>query len=120
MQERRAESRILCADMVNVRWKDANGRQCQATALLEDIAPHGACLQLDTALPLHVDLILEYGKIRMEGAVRYCVYRDIGYFIGVQFMSDSEWSRSKFTPQHLLDLEELVMRHARKSAHGTS
>jgi hypothetical protein len=110
MEERRAEGRILCADMVNIRWTDSAGRHHRATALLEDIAPHGACLQVETAVPPDGDIVVEHAKARMHGMVRYCVYREIGYFVGVQFTPDCEWSRNKFTPQHLLDLEELVRR----------
>jgi hypothetical protein len=116
MDERRADARLLCADMVNVVWSDAAGRRHKATALLEDIATHGACLQLERALPLDTMITLEHPKAQMHGAVRYCVYREIGYFVGVQFTPDSEWSRSKFTPQHLLDLEQLVMQSVSKAS----
>jgi hypothetical protein len=116
MDERRAEARMLCADMVTIRWNDAFGRRHEETALLEDIAPHGACLQVERALPFDTELVLEHPKARMTGTVRYCVYREIGYFVGVHFTPDSEWSRSKFTPQHLLDLEQLVMESVRKAS----
>jgi hypothetical protein len=116
MDERRADPRLLCADMVEVRWKDGRGCARHATALLEDIATHGACLQLDQALPLDVSLTIAHPKIEMHGTVRYCIYQEIGYFVGVQFAADSEWSATKFTPQHLLDLEELVLRRVKKRA----
>ena len=97
-------------------WSDRPaGHPHEDTALLEDIAPHGACIQLERALPLNIEIAVEHVKARMLGAVRYCVYREIGYFVGVQFTADSEWSRSKFTPQHLLDLEQLVMQSAHKA-----
>jgi hypothetical protein len=103
--------------MLEIRWKDGRGRTRQTTALLEDIAIHGACLQLDRALPLDTMVTLEHARGEMCGVVRYCIYQEIGYFIGIQFTPDSEWSRSKFTPQHLLDLEELVMRRVKESTH---
>jgi hypothetical protein len=40
--------------------------------------------------------------------VRYCVYREIGYFAGVEFEPQSKWSRKTYKPQHLLDLQQLV------------
>ncbi len=107
---------MLCADMVDIRWQDAAGRCHRATALLEDIAPHGACLQVEKALPLETEITIEHPKAQMRGAIRYCAYRDIGYFLGVQFTADSEWSKHKFSPQHLLDLEELVMRSVKKAS----
>jgi hypothetical protein len=48
--------------------------------------------------------------------VRYCIYREIGYFVGVQFTAGSKWTRKQFEPQHLLDLERLVRRCARRAA----
>jgi hypothetical protein len=102
--------------MVHIRWTDTAGRQRRTTALLEDIAAHGACLQVDKALPLETEIQIEHRKAQMRGTVRYCAYRDIGYFVGVQFTADSEWSKNKFTPQHMLDLEELVMRSAQKAS----
>jgi hypothetical protein len=115
MDERRAESRMLCADMVDLCWSDPAGRARRSTALLEDISVHGACLQLEFELPLGTDVSIEHARMRMRGTVRYCVYREIGYFLGVEFEKGSEWSRSQFTPEHLLDLEQLVLRRAKRT-----
>src|SRR5262245_16068272 len=117
MDERRAYPRLLCADMVAVRWSDSRGRVHYVTALLEDIAAHGACLQLEKPLPIDTAITLEHAKGEMKGIVRYCLYREIGYFVGIQFAQDSKWSKSRFVPQHLLDLEQLVMRQVKKPAH---
>ena len=106
--------------MVEVRWKDKDGRAHHVTALLEDIATHGACLQLEKALPLDMAVTIAHLKGEMHGSVRYCIYQEIGYFVGVQFAAHSEWSRNKFTPQHLLDLEQLVMRRAKKSTNKST
>ena len=48
----------------------------------------------------------------MAGTVRYCVYREIGYFVGIELEKTTLWSRKQFEPQHLLDLQEMVLRHA--------
>ena len=112
IMERRSEVRMLCADMVEVRWKAA-GKNRRAMALLEDISPSGACLQLEEALPLDVKVQWECPKQEFTGHVRYCVYREIGYFVGVQFVDASKWSKKTYEPQHLLDLRSL-MGHARK------
>ena len=106
---------MLCADIVELRWQDAAGRLRRDRALLEDIALHGACLHLEAPLPLDTAIVIEHPKARMEAVVRYCVYRDIGYFVGVQFTAGSEWSTARFTPKHLLDLERLVMRGVKKA-----
>ena len=108
MQERRSEVRMLCADMVEVRWKDQAGRMRKATALLEDIAASGACLQLETAVPLEAEIHWKSPQREFAGRVRYCVYREIGYFVGVEFDPASKWSEETYKPHHLLDLQRLM------------
>jgi hypothetical protein len=99
---------MLCADVVEACWTDENGGTQRANALLEDISESGACLQFETAVPLGVSLTWGLPRKEFLGEVRYCVYREIGYFVGVQFDARSKWSKEAFKPQHLLDLERLV------------
>ena len=99
---------MLCADVVEACWTDSNGETQRANALLEDISHSGACLQFETAIPLGVRLSWGSPKQEFIGEVRYCVYREIGYFVGVEFDLRSKWSKKAFKPQHLLDLERLV------------
>jgi len=108
MQERRSEIRMLCADMVAVRWKDRAGKGRRTTALLEDICPSGACLQLETPVPPGSEIRWESPGQQFSGFVRYCVYREIGYFVGVEFASESRWSKKAYKPQHLLDPQKLL------------
>jgi hypothetical protein len=110
MQERRSEVRMLCADMLEVCWKDQAGRTQKATGLLEDISASGACLQLETAVPLETEIHWESPQQAFTGRVRYCVYREIGYFVGVEFEPESRWSQETYQPQHLLDLRRLMKR----------
>ena len=99
---------MLCADMVEILWKDRSGKKCRATALLEDISSYGACLQLETPVPLGVEIGWDAPAQFFAGYVRYCVYREIGYFVGVEFSKSSRWSKRTYAPQHLLDLEQLA------------
>ena len=114
MQERRTEVRSLCADMVDVTWRDGLGRSRGTTALLEDISRSGACLQFEMPVPPGTEVRIACPQGPLEGIVRYCMYREIGYFVGVQFEDGSEWSRQEFEPQHLLDLEHLIAAAQRK------
>lgn len=110
MHERRSEVRMLCADVVEVSWMDPSGDERRAMALLEDISESGACLQLESSVPLAVEVHWRSPKQEFTGAVRYCVYREIGYFVGVEFEPSSKWNRKVFKPQHLLDLKRLIGR----------
>lgn len=99
---------MLCADMVKVSWKDPLGKRRRTVGLLEDISATGACLQLENSVPLGAEIGWACPKQEFTGRVRYCVYREIGYFIGVQFGDDTRWSRRTYKPQHLLDLQQMV------------
>jgi len=99
---------MLCADLVNIQWTDDSGRTRRAVANLEDISLSGACLQLDQPIPLKSLLRISYPKGQLIGKVRYCVYREIGYFIGLQFDEGGGWSRKLFKPQHLFDPRRLT------------
>ena len=104
---------MMCADVVQASWTDQYGQVQQADALLEDISPRGACLQFETAVPLGVTLRVACPKHEFVGEVRYCTYREIGYFVGLEFEPQSHWSRKAFKPRHLLDLQQLVNKNSR-------
>ena len=99
---------MLCADVVEAQWTDEEGLTQRANALLEDISPSGACLQFEMAVPLGVNLHWGGAKHEFVGQVRYCVYREVGYFVGVEFEASSKWSKKAYRPLHLLDLQQLV------------
>ena len=108
MDERRSETRMLCADMIDVQWKGRAGSEQRTTAILEDISSSGACLQVEEPIPLGVEIRWDQPRQKFRGYVRYCVYREIGYFVGVEFEASFKWSKKAFRPQHLLDLQTLV------------
>lgn len=101
---------MLCADMVELCWSDYEGKGWKAMALLEDISASGACLQLEVAVPLGAEAHWTSPRQEFSGTVRYCVYREIGYFVGVEFEPSSKWSKHAFRPKHLLDLKRLIER----------
>lgn len=123
MLDRRYEPRLLCADMVELCWKDKGGRNRKSVANLEDIALSGACLQLDVPIPLKTPVRISHAKGELAGKVKYCVFREIGYFLGIEFDEDSKWSQKHFKPQHMLDPRRLVFRSVNrmvKSAPGST
>jgi hypothetical protein len=110
MLDRRFEPRMLCADLVDIRWRDHNGRLRRGVANLEDISLSGACLQVERPVTLGSALHISYPNGELSGKVKYCVFRDIGYFLGVEFEPGSRWSQRDYRPQHLLDPRRLVNR----------
>lgn len=110
MHNRRAETRMLCADLVDVQWKDKAGKVRHAVANLEDISLSGACVQVDSPVPTGSTLRITYPKGELQGRVCYCVYREIGYFLGIEFEPGCRWSMRQFRPQNLLDPRRVVSR----------
>ena len=111
MHDRRTKPRMLCADLVKVIYQDPTGVQQETTANLEDISTNGVCLQTEEELPLGTRVEIQHSRGQFEGEVRYCKYCDpVGYFLGVEFAEDNEWSQRKFKPMHMLDPRRLVQR----------
>ena len=108
--DRRVEPRLLCADLVDVQWKDQAGRTRRSVANLEDISLSGACLQVEQPVALGTKYKINYPKGILNGKVKYCVFREIGYFLGIEFNDGCRWSQRSFRPQHLLDPRRLVTR----------
>jgi hypothetical protein len=108
MQDRRLENRLLCADLVRVWWREASGTEQQTLANLEDISLSGACLQFDRPIRRGTLLHIALPKGELQGGVKYCVFRDVGYFVGIRFEAGCKLSRRDFKPKHLLDLRSLV------------
>lgn len=111
---------MLCADLVDITWKDRTGRTRRTVANLEDISLSGACVQMDIPIPLQTTLKIAYPKGELRGRVCYCIYREIGYFLGVEFDPGVRWSQKSFRPQHLLDPRRLVNRAAQRAMREVS
>jgi hypothetical protein len=107
MLERRLERRLLCADLVEVEWRDPGGRRCRTTAILEDIARTGACLQTDIPIPVKSLVQMKHGRKTLHGSITHCAYHDIGYFAGVTFTASEHWTQRMFRPKHLIDPAKL-------------
>lgn len=107
MQDRRVHPRMLCADLVKLEWRDKLGDAHTAVANLEDISLSGACLQLEEEVPLQSIVTMTHEKGSFEGKVRYCIFKDIGYFLGVEFEPGQRWSAKQFKPMHMLDPRRL-------------
>ena len=99
---------MMCADMLEVVWRDEGGKRRRTMALLEDISPSGACVQLETPLPAGVAVEWSAQGEDFQGIVRYCNYREIGYFAGVEFSPATRWSKTGYQPQHLFDPRRLT------------
>lgn len=110
MEDRRSDPRLLCAELVEIIWKDRSGRPRRRIANLEDISLSGICLQVETSIPEGTLVTMRYGDGELVGTVRYCALRYGAHFLGIRFEEGCRWSTKHFRPQHLLDPQELVDR----------
>jgi len=99
--ERRAETRLLCSDLIKISVEGEETREFMVN--LEDISASGACLQLEEPLARDTSVCLLLGRWRFRAKVKYCIQNKIGYFAGVQFHARQKWSRERYEPKHLLD-----------------
>lgn len=114
MSENRTENRLFCAELVETEWRDKTGRLRREIANLEDVSLSGACLQTEEPVMKGTSVVLRYGDGELVGVVRYCVYRDTGYFLGIEFSGGCKWSTKHFRPKHLLDPCTLVEQSVRR------
>jgi hypothetical protein len=92
----------MCAQLVTIVYQGDDGHKKKANAILEDISPGGACLQLEEPIALDTAVSILYPHGRYYGLVRHCEFLQTGYFAGIQFSPGYRWSRQRFTPEHLL------------------
>ena len=111
MHERRTKPRMVSAELVEIKIQDQTGPPQQFTANLEDISTTGVCLQTEEEIPIGTRLEIKHSRGQFSGEVRYCKYSEpVGYFLGVEFAGDSQWTRRQFKPLHMLDPRRLVQR----------
>ena len=119
MREKRADTRLLCAELVELIWQSESGQQRRTVANLEDISLSGACVQIEREVRPGTAVAINYGDGELLGTVRYCLFRDVGYFLGIELKPESRWSSQHYKPQHLLDprelVEQAVLRHSSQS-----
>ena len=116
--EQRIDPRMMCAELVEVHWNDKAGRRHRDVANLEDISLSGACVQLEEPMQTGTRITVNHGDGEMPATVRYCLYRDSAYFLGLQFDDGCRWSTKRFRPQYMLDPRELVLRAAKRKRAG--
>ncbi len=102
-------SRVLCSELVCLKWKDDKGVDREITGDLEAISRGEAWLQLDAPIPAATPLRIGFGRGELKGVVQACTGEDWIYDVTVLLDEDTPWSRRRFTPKHLLDPTLLVV-----------
>lgn len=106
--DRRSEPRLWCSDLVQIWWHDNARWRRKGIGVLEDISHSGACVQLETPISTGCGIRIKHPEWKVEGEVRYCVYREEGYFVGVMLKEGCKWEESMFRPRHMIDPSRVV------------
>jgi len=102
MELDRKEDRNLCAELLQILWKDDEGVEHSEFVNLDDISRTGLCLATDIPIPPETKLVIKYPGGKYQGQVRYCRSDPLGYQIGVEFDPGYSWSPRQFRPSHML------------------
>ena len=117
MHDRRTKPRMLCADLVEIKYQSQTGSEEMITANLEDISSNGVCLQTEDALPIGTRLEIQHSRGQFSGEVRYCKFCEpVGYFLGIEFIGDCQWTQKQYKPMHMLDPRRLVQRSVARAS----
>ncbi len=96
---RRAESRLLCSDLIQLRWMDRQRVRHKETVVLEGFSTSGASMLVGTAIVEGTAVTVCGGAEVLRAVVRHCDPVPNGYLIGVLF-----WGQPRnYVPEHLLD-----------------
>jgi hypothetical protein len=87
---------------MKIRWETPEGTTCEEFVALEDISSSGACVALEEPIPAGSIISLIHPKGEYKAEVRYCVFKNALYFVGVEFSNGQEWSPAEYVPSHLL------------------
>jgi hypothetical protein len=124
MDDKRADYRLLCSELVDVSWTDHRGRLRTGLGNMEEISHSGTCLFMDEPVSSGSVLRILHSTVEFQGLVRYCKHREFGYFLGVEFFAGCRRRPAIHQAEHLVDLRTLADRRAkrvvRRSSAGSS
>ena len=101
MMRKKQEERELCADLVKIQWKNDSGSVQSEWAILGDISPSGACLEVEIPIEPETVVGLQFASEQCQARTKYCKFDKVNYLLGVEFENGYRWSRRRFKPEHL-------------------
>lgn len=104
-----AGTRVLCSELVLLKWRDPSGMERESVGDLEAISSSEAWLQVDDPIPEATPLRIGVRRAELKGTVRKCTVQDAVHGLAVRFDHGTKWSRRYFTPKHLLDPAVLMI-----------
>jgi hypothetical protein len=104
MDIKNVKGTMLCSEILDLHLLRTAGRQRELKANLEQIWAEGALLLTDLRVPLSTPTWFAAGGREFRGTVTARKFvKGLGYFVEVQFASNSLWSKQEYRPKHLLN-----------------
>src|ERR1035438_2164774 len=104
MDMKSAKGTMLCSEILNLHLRSKTGRERELKANLEEIWSSGALLLIDARVPLSSRIWFAAGGREFRGTVAARkIFKGLGYFVEIQFASNSHWSEQKYRPKHFLN-----------------
>src|SRR5437867_301613 len=108
MQHSQSPEHNLCSELVYVAPGGENGG-APFVANLEEIAESRAVVLSEKALRQRSKVRIISGNKCLEGIVESCIFEGIlGFFLNIELVPESRWSRERFLPKHFLDVKRLA------------
>jgi len=102
MKAKRKEDRSLCAELMEINWRDEQAVEQSAYVTLEDISSRGLCFGSEVAIAPETKMTVSFPEGKYEGKVCYCKSDPAGFMVGIEFDPGYRWSRKEFRPSHLI------------------
>jgi len=109
MKRHESEARVLCSELVLLKWRDRSGIERESVGDLEAISASEAWLLVDDPIPEATPLSIGVRRAELKGQVRRCTVQSAAHGLAVRFDCGTTWSRRCFTPKHLLDPAVLMI-----------
>jgi hypothetical protein len=95
---------MLCSDLLKLRLQYKAGRKRDFEANLEEIWHSGAIFLTDVRVPVCASMSFTAGGKEFRAIVIARRFRKgLGYFVEVQFATNSHWSEQIYRPKHLFN-----------------
>ncbi len=104
MDRKNTKGTMLCSELLNLHFRYKVGREREVKANLEEIWSTGALLLIDVRVPVATPTRFAAGGREFRGKVTARKFlKGLGYFVEVQFASNSHWSEQEYRPKHLFN-----------------
>jgi hypothetical protein len=111
MAKQTSLERNWCSELVTVVRVNRSGSVESIPGNLEEIGEQSALVLTECPIPVGTRVHMACSAHVLRGSTTACEYNPgLGYFVEVELAPASRWSRSWFTPRHLVPLRDYQVR----------